>query len=74
MPWRINGKIIYDWSEKEKEAHNTERHKVFRAELYPHAHLPSDDFALVVAEFCTKHPSLIYKEERLSDATDKVEA
>ena len=62
MPWRIHGKEIYPWSRKEREEYDTERHKIFKAEMYPHAHLPSDDFALVVAEFCTKHPSLVYGE------------
>jgi len=58
MP-RLKGIGVFSyWSKKEKEEHNTERHKLFKSEVYPFAHLPSDDFALVLAGFKTTHPSL----------------
>ena len=57
MP-RIDSKIIYYWGRREKELNNTERHMIFRKELYPHAHLPAVDFALILAQFRTNHPEL----------------
>ena len=51
-------KTLYFWGRREKELHNTDRHKLFKKELYPYVHEDSTDFALRIAQFITDHPDL----------------
>lgn len=52
-------KNVYFWSRKETAEHNTERHKVFREELYPHASLPREEFLVKLEEFKERNFDLI---------------
>lgn len=51
-------KNVYFWGRREKEMHNTDRHMIFKRELYPYARESSEDFALRIAQFRTNHPDL----------------
>ena len=46
------------WSGEEKEAHNTERHIIFKAELYPLASLPPKELQQEIVNFKLRHPDL----------------
>ena len=57
MPYIGRIKVYY-WSEKERALHNTDRHKLFVKELYPHASLPYEEFMVKLEEFKLKHKDL----------------
>lgn len=52
-------KTYYYWSRKETIQHDTERHEVFRKELYSHASLSRDEFQRKLAEFREKNFDLL---------------
>ena len=59
--YKIGHQRIYDWSEKEKAEHNTERHRLFKAELYSHLSgqdLSREEKTEVVKVFKENHPYL----------------
>ena len=67
MP-KIGYQTYYFWDEKEKAAHNTERHKVFRDELYlmykdgaNNSHLSHKEWDEKVAQFKINNFDLITK-------------
>ena len=49
---------FYFWSDKEKEEHNTERHRIFKAELYPYLKEGHKAFTDRVVMFKINHPEL----------------
>ena len=58
MP-NYKNKTFYFWSDEEKEAHNSFRHKEFVEELYRFAHLPKKEFEIILAEFKKRRRDLI---------------
>ena len=58
MP-KIGSKVIYYWSKKEREEHNTERHQLFKKEIYPYLSLPAEDRDIIIAEFLTRYPEFL---------------
>jgi len=63
MPVKIGYDIYYWWSAKETAQYNTERHQVFREELYPHASLPREEFKKKLEEFKEKNFDLLDSEK-----------
>lgn len=51
-------RIVSFWGEEEKERHNTERHKIFKAELYPLARLSPKELKKEIESFKLRHPDL----------------
>jgi len=62
MP-KIGYHSVFFWSAKETAAHNTERHKVFREELYPLAHLSRKEFLEKLEQFKIKNFDLLDSEK-----------
>lgn len=56
---KIGYNNVYFWDERERIEHNTERHQVFREELYPCARLPREEFLEKFVEFKKNNPDLI---------------
>lgn len=52
---------VYFWSEAEKDAHNTERHQLFKNELYGKASWSKAELQIELAEFKKRHPELFEK-------------
>ena len=49
---------IYFWSKSEAELRNTERHQLFKKELYPCVSWSREEFLIELAEFKKRHPEL----------------
>lgn len=60
MP-RFSGPTFYYWSDVETEIHNTERHQIFRDELYRCASWDPKEFQIELADFAKRHPGLFKK-------------
>ena len=60
MP-KIGHSVMYFWSEKEKAFYNTERHQIFKEELYPLAQLSRTEFQERLKEFKEKNFDLLNK-------------
>jgi len=54
---------VYFWSTKETGQHSTERHQVFREELYAAASLPRERFLASLEAFKEKNFDLLNKKE-----------
>ena len=69
MP-KIGYHTIYYWDHKEKAARNTERHQVFREELYPLAKLSAKEFQEQLKIFKEQNFDLLASEK--SDGNEQV--
>ena len=54
---------VYFWSHKETAQHSTERHQVFRGELYSSAKLPRKEFLNALEKFKEKNFDLLDSEK-----------
>jgi len=56
-------KNVYFWGTKERAQNSTERHQIFKAELYPHASLSGKEFKEKLEEFKEKNFDLLDSEK-----------
>jgi len=66
MPKLIGLGVFSYWSDKEKEVNDTERHRMFKAELYPYLKDGHKAFTDRVVMFKINHPEL-FEEETSSE-------
>jgi len=66
MPKIWHNKVAY-WSRKETAQYNTERHQVFKEELYPLASLPRSEFRTQLEIFKEKNFDLLNNKEGLKN-------
>jgi len=57
------------WGAKEKAQYNTERHQVFKEELYPHASLSRQEFLDKLGKFKEKNFDLLDSEKSVEAET-----
>lgn len=55
---------FYFWSQAEKDLHNTERHQIFKNELYKCVSWSKEEFFLELGKFKKKHPELFIKNNK----------
>lgn len=58
MPKLIGLGVFSYWSQKEKEERDTERHRIFKAELYPYIREGHKAFTERIVMFKINHPEL----------------
>jgi len=59
MPVKIGHQTYYFWSAKETAQHSTERHQIFKKELYVAASLPREKFLASLEAFKEKNFDLL---------------